>query len=94
LPAPFRDTGGSTLLCTIVSGSLTSRSIAIAASPQRSIIAPIARERRSRPSPASAERRCQTTFAPLRCETMAAASNGESLRCTTGKRWVRISRSS
>ena len=29
----------------------------------------IARLRRSRPSPASAERRCQTTFAPLRCAT-------------------------
>ena len=50
----------------------TSRSIAIAASPQRSISAAMTRLRRSRPSPASAERRCQTTFAPCRRATQAA----------------------
>jgi len=70
LPLPFVLAAGVTLLCTIVSGSrigkraATSRSIAIAASPQRSMSAPITRLRLSRPSPASAERRCQTTFAP------------------------------
>jgi hypothetical protein len=72
----------------------TSRSIAIAASPNASMNEPIICERRSRPSPASADRRCQTTFAPWLRATQAAARSGESLRCTSGKRCSRISRSS
>jgi len=38
----------------------------------------IARLRLTRPSPASAERRCQTTLLPLRCAIRAAGKSGES----------------
>ena len=93
--SPLRGRAASRTRCgRSSSGSLigkraaTSRSIAIAASPQRSMNEAIERLRRSRPSPASAERRCQTTFAPWRRATQAAASSGESFRCTSGKRCV------
>ena len=87
-------------LWTIVSGSrigkrsATSRSIAIAASPQRSISAAIARLPVV-PSLAG-ERRAQVPddLRAVRCATCAAARSGESLRWTIGKRCSRISRSS
>jgi hypothetical protein len=96
LPEDVAAGGGAAELWTINIGirrrnvAATSRSIATAASPQRSINEVIALLRPSAPSWASAERRCQTTRAPWRCATPAAARIGESLMCTIGKRYRRI----
>ena len=46
-------------------------------------------ERPSSPRSGSAERRCQTTGRPSRRASHAAGMSGESLKCTSSKRWLR-----